>query len=409
MSAATPRAKLALEDLAVFGGSPCFQEALHVGRPAFGDRRRLFARIDEILDRRWVTNNGPVVQEFEARIAAKLSVPHCVAVVNGTIGLELVARALDLAGEIVVPAFTFIATAHAFEWLGLRPVFCDVDPRTHTLDARKLEQCLTNDTSAIVGVHLWGEACDIEGLSAFAAERGLPLLFDAAHAFSCSWRGRMIGGFGRAEVFSFHATKFFQTFEGGAITTNDGDLAARLRLLRNFGFAGYDSVVDVGTNGKMTELCAAMGLVALEDLPALQATNRERWEQYRDALAGVPGLRVFPLDQGEARNYQYVVVEVDVSVTGLSRDLLLRLLHAENILARRYFHPGCHRMEPYRSRPGSARIALPVTEGLSERVVVLPAGSSVGPRDVSTVCELVRFAFEHGAAIGRRLGERAGA
>lgn len=402
-----PTAKLCVEDLAVFGGTPRFTEPLHVGRPSFGDRRRLLDRIEQILDRRWVTNNGPVVQEFEARVAEKLGVSHCVAVVNGTIGLELLARALELSGEIVVPAFTFIATAHAFEWLGLRPVFCDVDPRTHTLDARRLEECLTADTRAVVGVHLWGEPCDIEGLAAFTAKHRLELLFDAAHAFACSWRGRMIGGFGHAEVFSFHATKFFHTFEGGAITTNDGGLSQRLRLMRNFGFAGYDSVVEVGTNAKMTELAAAMGLHALEALPALQASNRERWEQYRGELDGVPGLRMLPLNQDELRNYQYVVVEVDAAAAGLSRDLLLEILHAENILARRYFHPGCHRMEPYRSRPGSAQTRLPVTEALSERVMALPTGSATAASDVSAVCEILRLCLAHAPAIGQRLAARA--
>lgn len=410
MPAPTKTAKLSLENLAVFGGTPRFPEPLHVGRPNFeGSRQRLLDRIGGILDRRWVTNNGPVVQELEARVAEKLSVGHCVAVVNGTVGLELLARALDLEGEVIVPGFTFIATAHAFQWLGLRPVFCDVDPRTHSLDPGKLQECLSEATRAVVGVHLWGEPCDVEGLQAFAERHRLTLLFDAAHAFSCSRKGRMVGGFGRAEVFSFHATKFFHTFEGGAITTNDAALAARLRLLRNFGFAGYDSVVDVGTNGKMTELAAAMGLVALEALPGLLASNRERWEQYRDALGGLPGLRLFPLDQGEARNYQYLVVEVDAALTRLSRDRLLQVLHAENVLARRYFYPGCHRMEPYKSRRASEQRALPVTERLSERVLVLPAGSSVGPAEVSGVSELLRFALEHAEAIGRKLDERVSA
>jgi dTDP-4-amino-4,6-dideoxygalactose transaminase len=407
MPAPIEAAKLSLDDLALFGGAPRFKEPLHVGRPNFAESRaRFMARVGEILESRFVTNNGPLVQELEARIAETLRVAHCVAVVNGTLGLELLARALDLSGEVIVPGFTFIATAHAFEWVGLRPVFCDVDPRSHALDPGRLEGCLSAETSAVVGVHLWGEPCDVEALQAFAERHRLSLLFDAAHAFGCSRGGRMLGGFGRAEVFSFHATKFFHTFEGGAITTNDAALAARLRLLRNFGFAGYDSVVDVGTNAKMNELCAAMGLVALEELPQRLASNRDRWEQYKGELGDLPGLRLFPLDQSEARNYQYLVVEVDAAAARLSRDQLMALLQAENVLARRYFYPGCHRMEPYRSRPGPALRPLPVTERLSESVLVLPTGSSVGPLEVRGVCELLRFALEHAESIGRKLRER---
>src|SRR5262245_59345547 len=265
MPAPTKAAKPSLDSLALFGGSPLFAEPLHVGRPSFAaSKRQVLARIEQVLDRRFVTNNGPLVQELEAKVAEFLKVEHCVAVVNGTVGLELVARALELRGDVIVPGFTFIATAHAFHWLGLRPVFCDVDRRSHALDPRRLEECLTPATSAVVGVHLWGEPCDVAALQAFADRHRLALLFDAAHAFGCAEAGRMIGGFGCAEVFSFHATKFFQTFEGGAVTTDDGELAKRLRLLRNFGFAGFDTVVDYGTNGKMTELSAAMGLVALE-------------------------------------------------------------------------------------------------------------------------------------------------
>lgn len=404
-------AKTTLDDLAAFGGTPRFAEPLHVGRPAFGPalRGRLMERIAQILDRRFVTNNGPVLQELEARIAETLGVAHCVLVVNGTVALELLAHALDLQGEVIVPGFTFIATAHAFEWLGLRPVFCDVDPRTHGLDPARVQACLSSRTSAIVGVHLWGEPCDVEGLAQVAESARVPLLFDAAHAFGSSRGGRSVGGFGRAEVFSFHATKFFHSFEGGAVTTNDAALAARLRLLRNFGFAGYDSVVDVGTNGKMTELCAAMGLSALEELPRLLTANRERWEQYRDELAGLRGLRFFALDQAEARNYQYAVLEVDAATAGLSRDELHRVLQAEQVLARRYFTPGCHRMAPYDKRPSAAPLPLPVTEALSERVLVLPTGASVLASEVSAVCELLRFALEHAAAIRERLRRTPGA
>src|SRR5436189_3835480 len=188
------------------------------------------ARIEDLLDRRWLSNNGPYVQEFEERLADFIGVKHCVAMCNATVALEIVIRALGLEGEVIVPSFTFIATAHALQWQEITPVFCDIDPRTHNLDVAKVEEALTPRTSGIIGVHLWGRACNVEALTEIAERRGLKLIFDAAHALGCSHGGVMIGGFGDAEVFSFHATKFFNTFEGGTVVTDDDGLATRIRL-----------------------------------------------------------------------------------------------------------------------------------------------------------------------------------
>ncbi|HEU4401699.1 MAG TPA: aminotransferase class I/II-fold pyridoxal phosphate-dependent enzyme, partial [Candidatus Polarisedimenticolia bacterium] len=338
-----------LGDLAIFGGEPAFAEPQHVGRPNLGDRARFLERVGRILDTRCLTNNGPFVHAFEERIAALVGVRHCVAVGNATLGLEIAARALGLAGEVIVPAQTFVATAHALHWQRITPVFCDIDRDTLTLDPAAVERALTPRTTGILAVHLWGRACDVEALAAIARRHRLRLLFDAAHAFGCGHRGRMIGGFGDAEVFSFHATKVVNCFEGGAITTDDGDLAASLRLLRNFGFAGLDDVVACGINAKMSEISAAMGLTSLESLDEFIAVNRRNERLYREALAGIDGLRILPGDDREPRNHQYVVLEVDEERAGIGRDQILRVLNAENVLARRYFHPGCHRAEPYRS------------------------------------------------------------
>lgn len=230
------------EDLAVFGAAPAFQEILHVGRPNIGDRERLISRINGILDRRWLTNDGPLVREFEARVAEIVGARHCIAVSSATSGLEIVIRALGLEGEVILPAFTFIATAHVLEWLRITPIFCDID-EAYGIDPEMVEKLITLRTTGIIGVHVWGRPCNIAALAEIARNRGLAVVFDAAHAFWCSAGGRMIGNFGAAEVFSFHATKFVNSFEGGAIATNDDDLAVRLRRMRNFGFAGQDTVV----------------------------------------------------------------------------------------------------------------------------------------------------------------------
>jgi dTDP-4-amino-4,6-dideoxygalactose transaminase len=393
--------KRAVMDLAICGGPPAFAEPLHVGRPTLGDRTRLLGRIDDILNRRWFTNNGPYVAEFERRIEQLLGVPHCIATCNGTVALELAIRACGLTGEVIVPAFTFVATAHALQWQGIRPVFCDIDEQTLTLDPARVEEAMTPRTTGIIGVHLWGRACRVEALDRVARKHGVALLFDGAHAFGGAHNGRPIGSFGRAEVFSFHATKFISTFEGGAIVTRDGDLAARLRLMKNFGFAGYDDVVYVGTNGKMSEISAAMGLTSLESMAEFVAINRRNYDAYRDGLALIPGLRLLEADPHS--NLQYVVIDIEPADLGMTRDGLHQLLWAENVLARRYFFPGCHRMEPYRSLIPPDRWNLRVTDRVAGRVLVLPTGPSVGVDEIRRICELIRFASDHAAEISRRM------
>ena len=391
------------DDLAILGGPPAFSEKLHVGRPNIGDRTRLMERINEILDRRWLTNAGVYVREFERRVAEMVGVRHCIAMCNGTVALEIAIRSLGLKGEVIVPSFTFIATAHALQWQEITPVFCDVDPQTHNIDPVRVEQLITPRTSGIIGVHVWGRPCDVERLEWIARKHELGLLYDAAHAFACSHNGRMIGSFGNAEVYSFHATKFVNTFEGGAVVTNDDDLAAKIRLMKNFGFAGTDTVIYIGTNGKMSEISAAMGLTALDGLDELIAVNRRNHGAYRRGLAGVPGLDLVVYDDVEKSNYQYVAVEVDADVLRLSRDDLVRVLAAENVLARRYFYPGCHRMEPYRSYFPNAGLLLPHTESLTTRVMCLPTGTTVSPEMIETVCHILKLAAAHPEQVHRAL------
>jgi len=368
------------------------KEKLHVGRPNIGDREALLARVNDLLDSRWLTNGGPFVGELEQRLAAYLGVQHVVAVCNATIALEIAIKALELRGEVIVPSFTFVATAHALQWQEITPVFCDIDPQTHMLDAAQVEMRITPRTTGIMGVHLWGHTCDVEALREVADSHQLTLLFDAAHAFGCSRGGVMVGNFGAAEVFSFHATKFFNTFEGGAVATNDGVLAQKMRLMRNFGFAGYDDVVSVGTNGKMSEISAAMGLTNLDSLETFIAVNRRNYELYRAGLYGVPAIRVLEFDEDERTNYQYVVIEIDNARSAATRDAIMEALWEQDVVARRYFYPGCHRMEPYRSLAPYTRMLLPKTEALVERTLVLPTGTAVGEEDIDFICRFIRAA-----------------
>src|SRR6476469_1487706 len=199
--------KTEISQLAALGGTPIFESPVYVGRPNLGDRERLLARINDMLDRRWLSNNGPFVQEFERKVEKCLGVRHCIAMCNATVALEIATRALELKGEVIVPSFTFIATAHALSWQEITPVFCDIDPKTHNLDPAKVEQMITPRTSGIIGVHVWGRACDIDGLAEVARRHKLKLMFDAAHAFGCSYKGRLLGAFGEFVVYGSPATK----------------------------------------------------------------------------------------------------------------------------------------------------------------------------------------------------------
>lgn len=377
-------------DLAINGAPPAFAEPLHVGRPNIGNRDAFLSKVAEILDNQWLTNNGPTVQEFEQRIAAKLGVKHCVAMCNGTIALEIAIRALKLEGEVIVPSWTFIATAHALYWQGITPVFADINPATHNLDPDAVRRMITPRTTGIIGVHLWGRAAPVDELQAIADDHGLKLMFDAAHAFGSSYKGQSIGRFGACEVFSFHATKAFNTMEGGAVTTNDDELAEAMRLIRNFGFKGYDNVIHPGTNGKMIEVCAAMGLANLDGFDGVTEANRRNHIAYKKALAGIPGVSVLEYDPAERNSHHYIVLEVDEQ-SSATRDQIIAALHAENVLARKYFWPGCHGMKPFKDLFPHAGLMLRGTMNVAGHVMVLPTGTPIGDDEIQSICSIIRL------------------
>lgn len=375
---------------------PAFDSPLHVGRPNIGDRERFLRRVNDMLDRQWLSNDGPFVREFEERVAERVGVRHCLAMCNGTIALEVAVRAAGMHDEVIVPSYTFVATAHALSWQGLTPVFADIDRATHQLDPDAVERMITPRTSGIIGVHLWGRSAPVKALEKVASSRGLKLIFDAAHAFDCAFEGQRVGTFGRAEVLSFHATKFFNTIEGGAILTDDDDLAERARYMRNFGFAGLDTVVSTGTNGKMTEICAAMGLTNLETIDDVTAVNRVNAKAYQSCVDAIPGLRLLPFDDQARNNFQYVVLEVE-SGSVEQRDRIVRHLHDNNVLARKYFWPGIHRMQPYRDLYPHAGMLLPNTNVVADRVIVLPTGTAVTPDDIAVIGGLLAEAMDQAA------------
>jgi dTDP-4-amino-4,6-dideoxyglucose len=387
-----------LGDLALFGGPRAFSATRYVSRPNTGDRERFLERMNRVLDNQWLTNMGPMMYEFEAKVAELAGVGHCVSTNNATSALQMLLSELPPGSEVILPAMTFVATAHAVRWVGLRPVFCDVDPSSGLIDPACVEAAITPETSAILGVHLWGQPCDVRQLEKLAANNGLKLFFDSAHAVGCTIGGTPLGGFGDAEVFSFHATKVVNSFEGGAIVTDDDELAKRMRCMRNFGFGDDGGVELVGLNAKMSEASAAMGLTSLEAFGESVARNRANYLDYRARLADVPGLTFIDYDERDTNNHHYLVVRVHEEVCGLHRDLLLSLLRAENVVAQPYFSPGIHQMPPYL---GQTR-HLPGTEVLCGQVLALPTGPTIGRGDIEGISDLVRFAVTRGHELTQR-------
>lgn len=374
---------------AVWQSLPSFARPLHVGQPNIGDRSVFDGLVDQLFERRWLSNDGPLVQQFEEQIAQFVGVKHCIAMTNGTAALEIAIRTLDLSGEVIVPSYTFVATAHALQWQGITPVFADIDPLTHNLDPESVRRMITPRTTGIIGVHLWGRPAPVYELQQVADEHNLQLMFDAAHAFGCTLGGKQIGGFGRAEVFSFHATKFFNTFEGGAIVTDDDELASKARLMRNFGFAGPDNVVSVGSNAKMSEVAAAMGLTNLLNVEPVIETNRRNFSVYENELRGIPGVHLRQYNGSEENNFQYITIEVDEN-SMTTRDEMVTALTSKNVLARKYFWPGIHRMQPYRDLYPHAGSKLPQTEKVARRVIVLPTGTAVDVDAIRAISEMIR-------------------
>ena len=359
-------------------------KVFHVGRPNIPSKEKILLKISQVLESERLTNNGSMVQELEKKVQKYLGVKHCICVCNATIGLELLQRALDLEGEVIIPSFTFIATANSLRWQRIDPVFCDVRMDNHLIDPTKIEALITPRTSAIMAVPIWGHPCDYSTLQAIADEHDLKLIFDSAHAFGCKIGDQYLGGYGEAEVFSFHATKVFSTGEGGAITTNSDKLAEKLRLMRNFGFTDYDSTEHIGTNAKMSEFSAAYGLVHLDELDSLIDQNKKIHQAYLQEFSKFNELKFLDYTFPGKSNYQYVVAHVSTAI----RDSLVEYFHDQRVLVRRYFYPGCHRLEPYASNEQYQKLDLYNTDKTSSEIMVFPTGRQLNETNVKEFADL---------------------
>jgi dTDP-4-amino-4,6-dideoxygalactose transaminase len=380
-----------------FGGGIGVTGPIPLSRPAGIDVDEVADNVREILLSGTLTN-GAYVRRLELAAAELLGVSHCVAVSSCTSGLMLVLRSSGLSGDVVVPSFTFAATAHAVAWNGLRPVFADIDPRTLTLSPAATARAAGVRTSAILATHLYGAPCDIEGLAAVARENGLRLFFDAAHAFGSSRHGTPIGGFGDAEVFSLSPTKLLVAGEGGIIATNDDVLAERCRIGRDYGNPGDYDCRFVGLNARMSELHAAVALSSLRTLDA-RIEQRNRFARlYREALADVPGLGFPSIAEGDRSTYKDFTILVDPDEFGLDAAGLAVALATEGVDTRRYYSPPVHAMRAYRGY-ANANGSLAETTRAAERVLTLPMWSDLSEDGVAFVADAV-------SRIGRQRRER---
>ena len=372
---------------AVLGGRPAFPDGLPFARPSLPDASSVAREVERILASPTITD-GPRVRELERRAEEYLGVRHCIAVSSCTSGLLLVLRAAELSGDVIVPSFTFPATAHAVVWNGLRPTFADVDPETLTLAPRSAAQAVGARTSAILATHTFGTPCDALGLAEVAQQNGLRLFFDAAHAFGSRTGGVSVGPNGDAEVFSLSPTKLLTAGEGGIVATNDDVLAERCRIGRNYGNPGDYDCLLVGLNARMSEVHAAIALASFDGLEDRIARRNVLAADYGTALADVPGLSFPTVRSGDRSTFKDLTVLVDPADFGIDADLLATALDAEGIETRRYYTPPVHTQRAYRSF-AAVNGQLPVTTAVASQVVTLPMWSDLSDRDVRLVADAI--------------------
>lgn len=388
---------------AVLGGSPIFASPIEVARPSLPDIELTTARIETVLRSRRLSNNSATVQQLERDLAEWLGVRNAVAMCNGTLTLILTLKALGLRGRVVVPSFTFCATVHAVVWAGLEPVFAEIDPSTFNITPATVESVLTEDVSALMPVHVYGSPCDIGGFEDLAARHGLALAFDSAQAIGSTYAGRKLGGYGDVESFSIHATKLLPTGEGGIVTTDDDDLANRLRQARNFGLDDDSDCTMIGINAKMCEFPAVLGTLGLPNLDEAIRRRGELVDHYRRHLGKLTGLRFQKHLADSEPNHQNLVVLIDEHQFGLSRDHLMEALKVENILCRRYFHPPVHLTSAY---AGRIPAKLPVTESVAQRCLCLPLFSDMPAQNVEMISSAIISIQERSHEVRTALGGR---
>jgi dTDP-4-amino-4,6-dideoxygalactose transaminase len=384
----------------VVGGNPAFERFIPICKPTLPNFPEVQAELAEILNS-GILSKGRYVASLEKSVAEELDVEHAIAVSSCTTGLMLTYQMLDLTGEVIVPSFTFMSTVSALRWAGLRPVFVEIDPETMNLDPDAIAAAVTRHTSAILAVHNFGNPSEIDRLQHIADENGLRLIFDAAHAFGSRYLGKPLGRQGDAQVFSLSPTKLVVAGEGGIVTTNNDELAVRVRAGREFGNTGnYDSV-SPGLNGRLPEINSLLAARSLAKLETAVEVRTRMAACYRERLGKVPGISLQNISATNRSSYKDVAIVIDPDVFGLTRDELALVLKAENVETRAYYDPPVHQQQAYRQFAPAA--GLPKTEQLSANILCLPIWSSMDEEIASIICDVIDAAHRFSGSIHSRL------
>lgn len=346
--------------------------------------------LQDIWDRQWITNNGEYHKRLEKELAEYLGVEYISLFTNGTLPLITAFQALDIReGEVITTPYSFVATSHAIWWNGMKPVFVDVDPATGDIDPAKIEAAITEKTRAVMPVHVYGNPCDTEAIQAIADRHGLKVIYDAAHAFRVKVDGQSILKAGDISTLSFHATKTYNTVEGGALICHSAEMKKKIDFLKNFGFAGETEVMAPGINSKMDEIRSAYGLLNLRHVDAAIENRRHVALRYREALKDVEGITMFAQQPDVEYNYSYFPIFIDAAKYGVTRDELYFRMRDKEVLGRRYFYPLISSFEPYRDLPSASAENLPVATRMAEEVICLPMHHRLSEADVDRIINLV--------------------
>lgn len=368
-----------------------FPEHIYVTQPVLPDIEEVKAMIGEIWESRYITNNGKVVQKLERELSRYLKVKNLSLFSNGTLALQIACRALRLTGEVITTPFTFAATPHALAWDNIKPVFCDIEEDSLNINPERIEELITPYTTAILPVHVFGNPCRVEQIQDIANRHGLKVIYDAAHAFGVKVKGKPVGSFGDISMLSLHATKIYHTIEGGALCFNSPHLKERADALRNFGIKSEEYVSEPGTNAKMNEVQAAVGILMLKYVDSEIKRRREITCLYRKYLKDIPGISYFEDTKGIRHNYSYMVIRVNREEFGISRNQLYEMLKEYNVFARKYFFPLCSQFPCYRNLPSASPENLPAASRIVEEVLSLPLYGRLTDADIEKICSIIDY------------------
>ncbi len=371
-----------------------FAKPFYITQPLLPDIDEFNEMLKVIWASKQLSNNGNMVKQLERDLAGFLNTDYLSVFSNGTVALQLACKVLRLSGEVITTPFTFAATAHSLAWNNIKPVFCDIEEDTYNINPDLIESLITQDTTAIMPVHVFGTPCKVEQIKQIADKYGLKVIYDAAHAFGVKVDGRPISEFGDISMFSFHATKIYHTIEGGALAFKDPHHKERADSLRNFGIRSTENVMEPGTNGKLNEIQAAVGILLLKEVEKEIASRKKITDLYRQMLDDIPGIITNKDIDGVTHNYSYFVIRIDKDEYGLSRDELFDKLAEYNVIARKYFYPLCSNFQCYKDLPSSLKQNLPAANKISDTVLSLPLHGRMLNGDVEKICSIIKTIHE---------------